>query len=190
MNQNKTIQQTALLVMDMQVGTLGMVKDAAVLITNVKTAIKRARAKKMPVLYVTVTFRKNYPEISDRNMLFSGIKQGQMGSFTENDAITQIHPDLAPEPDDVRIYKRRFSAFTGSDLEVILRSLGVENIILCGVFTSGVVLSTTREAADKDYRITVLSDCCGDPDQEAHRLLIEKILPMQAKVITVSGLVA
>jgi len=185
MNQNKTIQQTALLVMDMQVGILGMVKDATALITNVKTAIKNARAKKMPVLYITVTFRKNYPEISDRNVLFSGVKRGQMGSFTENDAITQIYPDLAPEPDDVKIYKRRISAFAGSDLEVILRSLNIENIVLCGVATSGVVLSTTREAADKDYKITVLSDCCADSDQEVHKVLIEKILPAQARVISV-----
>jgi nicotinamidase-related amidase len=178
-------QKNALLVMDMQVGILGMVKNSNTLIANVKTAIKKARAQKIPILYITVTFRKNYPEISDRNMLFSSVKQGQMGSFTENDAITQIHPDLAPEPNDVKIAKRRISAFAGSDLEIILRSLGVENVVLCGIATSGVVLSTTREAADKDYKITVLSDCCADPDQEVHKVLIEKVLSAQAHVISV-----
>jgi nicotinamidase-related amidase len=76
------------------------------------------------------------------------------------------------------------SAFTGSDLEVMLRSFEIKHLVLCGISTSGVVLSTVREAADKDYRITVLSDCCADRDEEVHRVLTTKIFPRQAEVIT------
>jgi nicotinamidase-related amidase len=54
-----------------------------------------------------------------------------------------------------------------------------------GIATSGVVLSTLREAADKDYQLTILSDCCADGDEEVHRVLISKIFPRQAEVITV-----
>jgi nicotinamidase-related amidase len=57
--------------------------------------------------------------------------------------------------------------------------------VLTGISTSGVVLSTLREAADKDYQITVLSDCCGDIDDEVHRVLTTKIFPRQADVLTV-----
>ena len=81
--------------------------------------------------------------------------------------------------------KRRVSAFSGSDLEVVLRSLGVSHLVLTGIATSGVVLSTTREAADKDYRITVLADCCADRDEEVHRVLTTKVFPRQADVRSV-----
>ena len=79
--------------------------------------------------------------------------------------------------------KRRVTGFAGSDLEVILRSQGIGHLVLAGLSTSGVVLSTLREAADKDYRISVLSDCCADPDPEVHQLLLTKIFPRQAEVL-------
>jgi nicotinamidase-related amidase len=52
-----------------------------------------------------------------------------------------------------------------------------------GIATSGVVLSTVRWAADADYEITVLSDCCANADEEVHRVLTQKIFPRQATVV-------
>jgi nicotinamidase-related amidase len=66
---------------------------------------------------------------------------------------------------------------------VVLRAQGIEHIVLAGISTSGVVLSTLREAADKDYEITVLSDCCFDRDEEVHRVLTEKVFAMQSNVL-------
>jgi nicotinamidase-related amidase len=71
------------------------------------------------------------------------------------------------------------SAFTGSDLDVLLRAAGGERIVLAGIATSGVVLSTVRQVADLNYRITVLSDACADADPEVHRVLMEKVFPRQ-----------
>jgi len=82
------------------------------------------------------------------------------------------------------VTKKRVSAFTGSDLEVLLRANGIRHLVLCGIATSGVVLSTLREAADKDYQVTVLSDLCADMDAEVHRVLLEKVFPRQAAVVT------
>lgn len=79
------------------------------------------------------------------------------------------------------------SAFAGSNLEVILRGKQIENLVICGISTSGVVLSTVREATDKDYVITVLSDACLDSDPEVHRVLTEKVFPRQAEVLTVDA---
>jgi nicotinamidase-related amidase len=67
-----------------------------------------------------------------------------------------------------------------------LRSFGIQHIVLTGIATSGVVLSTLREAADKDYRITVLADCCADGDEEVHRVLTTKVFPRQADVLTLA----
>jgi nicotinamidase-related amidase len=70
-------------------------------------------------------------------------------------------------------------------LEVILRSQAISRLVLCGIATSGVVLSTVLEAADKDYELTVLSDCCAGADGEVQRVLLTKIFPRYAQVITV-----
>ena len=78
------------------------------------------------------------------------------------------------------------SAFTGSDLQVVLRSIGAGTLVLTGIATSGVVLSTLRQAADLDYRLVVLSDGCLDADPEVHRVLTEKVFPRQAAVRTVA----
>ena len=85
---------------------------------------------------------------------------------------------------DIVVTKRRVSAFSGSDLEVVLRAQGISHLVLCGILTSGVVLSTLREAADKDYQLTVLADCCVDSDEEVQRVLLSKVFPRQAEVVT------
>ncbi|WP_432991543.1 cysteine hydrolase family protein [Dactylosporangium sp. CA-233914] len=83
--------------------------------------------------------------------------------------------------------QRRVSAFAGSDLDLLPRSRGVEHLVLTGIATSGVVLSTLRQAADLDYGLTVLADGCLDNDEEVHRMLTRKIFPRQADVVAVAG---
>jgi len=61
-------------------------------------------------------------------------------------------------------------------------------VILAGISTSGVVLSTIRDAADRDYQVLVLSHASADPEPGVHEFLIEKIFPRQAQVITVAEL--
>jgi nicotinamidase-related amidase len=168
--------------MDMQIGILGMLPAAATLISKVAKVIANARDQKIPVIYVTVGFRQGAPEVSMNNKSFSA---GKERFATANmDEFTKVHPDITPLAGEVTVMKRRISAFTGSDLEVVLRAFGIQHIILTGISTSGVVLSTIREAADKDYRITVLADCCADRDEEVHRVLTTKVFPHQAEVLT------
>jgi nicotinamidase-related amidase len=99
---------------------------------------------------------------------------------------TQLHPSLKPLEGEVVVIKRRVSAFAGSDLDVVVRAMGVDALVLCGIATSGVVLSTTRQAADLDFELTILSDACADADPEVHRVLLEKVFPRQATVTTVN----
>ena len=103
-------------------------------------------------------------EISRKNKSFSSIQN--RGDMRLSDASTRIHESVAPREGEPVVTKLRVSAFAGSDLEVLLRSMGIDSLVLSGIATSGVVLSTLREAADKDYRLTVLSDACLDADAE------------------------
>src|ERR1035438_6877855 len=173
---------TALLVMDVQGAMAKMLQEPDAFFASVNNAILTARQQKIPVIYVVVGFRKGYPEVSPTNRSFARLKEGVMNLDSAEGY--SVYTSVAPQPDDVIVTKKRVSAFTGSDLEVVLRSLGVRHIVLSGIATSGVVLSTLREAADKDYSITVLSDCCADPDDEVHRILTTKIFPRHAQVVS------
>jgi nicotinamidase-related amidase len=73
---------------------------------------------------------------------------------------------------------------------MILRAKKIDTLVLAGVATSGVVLSTTRHAADADYRIVIAGDACADRDDEVHRVLVEKVFPRQATVATTADVVA
>lgn len=176
-------QNTALLVMDMQTAILSMLPSSEEVINNVSKAIAKAREKNIPVIYVAVGFRQGCPEISASNKGFSAAKE-RFAAMDMNEFI-KIHPAIVPKEDELTVIKRRVSAFAGSDLEVVLRAKGIQHMVLTGVATSGVVLSTLREAADKDYQMTVLADCCADGDEEVHRVLTAKVFPRQAEVLNV-----
>lgn len=172
---------TALLVMDIQKRIVNRVQDAGFL-PRLGRAVDSARSADIPVLYVVVGLRAGHPEASPRNQAFGALPPD---SFTDNDPDAVIHPDLAPRPGETVITKKRVSAFTGSDLDVVLRAGNIEHLVLTGIATSGVVLSTLRQAADLDYRLTVLSDGCSDLDPEVHSVLTTKVFPRQAEVVTI-----
>jgi nicotinamidase-related amidase len=168
--QNET-RKTAFLVMDVQPGIVDRLPDKDAYLVKVAQAVDFAHAKRMPVIQVVVGFRPGAPEA--------------VGMFKEH-ASALINPQPAMEiaETDLVVTKRRVSAFTGSDLEVILRAQNVGHLVLTGIATSGVVLSTLREAFDKDYELTVLSDLCADFDADVHSVLINKVFPRQARVTT------
>lgn len=174
---------TALLVMDVQMGIIGRLPNAEELISKVSKAIASARNRQISVIYVVVGFRPGAPEVSMDNKSFAAGKE--IFANVSMEEFMQIHPDVAPQADEITVVKRRVSAFTGSDLDVVLRAKGIRHLVLMGVSTSGVVLSTVREAADKDFKLTVLSDCCADPDAEVHQILTTKVFPRQAEVMEV-----
>jgi nicotinamidase-related amidase len=177
---------SALLVMDVQRGVVERFSGDGSLLENLRQAIEAARTNGMTVIFVRVAFRAGHPEVNARNRSFAAIASQPSSEFSENHDATQIHPALEPRAEDPVVVKKRVSAFTGSDLEVLLRSLGVTHLVLTGIATSGVVLSTLREAADRDYELTVLSDACGDVDDEVHRVLTQKVFVRQAEVVTVA----
>ncbi|OIH92823.1 cysteine hydrolase family protein [Curtobacterium sp. MCBA15_001] len=173
---------TALLVMDYQnsiVERLGTPEALAAAVSAVDTARQRG----LPVVFVRVAFRPGAPEVAASNRMFGGMRD-RMGSQAPD--ATEVHAGFDLHADDIVVTKLRVSAFTGSDLEVLLRGLEVRDLVLAGIATSGVVLSTLRQAADLDFGLTVLSDACADGDAEVHRVLTEKVFPRQAEVTTVA----
>ncbi|MHB1252019.1 MAG: cysteine hydrolase family protein [Acidimicrobiales bacterium] len=173
---------TVVVIMDVQNGVVERLAErASAFLDTVVSVRDAARAARMKVIYVRVAFREGSPEVSRNNQAFSALIATT--GFFEGSPATQIHERLAPLENDVVVTKRRVSAFAGSDLEVVLRAMDADSLVLCGISTSGVVLSTVRQAADLDFKITVLSDACADFDPEVHRVLTEKVFARQALVL-------
>jgi len=99
------MDRTALLVMDVQRGIVERYADDPGYLDRLAAAIAKARAAKLPVIYVMISFRHGHPEISARNKSFSAIMTG--GGYTHDDPATSIHPAVAPQQGDIVVIKRR-----------------------------------------------------------------------------------
>lgn len=177
--------KSALLVMDVQRDVVAIADDGSGYLPRLRRAIDGARAAGVPVIYVVMQLKAGDPQVSARNKVVTNVVRA--GLFTEGAPGTEIHPDVVPEPGDPVVVKRRASAFSGSDLDLILRANDIDGLVLAGIATSAVVLSTACRAIDLDLGLTVLSDACLDTDPALHRVLTENLLPLWGDVLTVDA---
>ena len=176
-------QHTALLVLDYQPAILGSLGEAEALLTRVAAAIDVVRRHGGQIGYVRLAFDDaDYAAIPATSQIAPVVAAGR--AFHSDSPATAIHPRLAPAPGDLIVRKTRVGACATTDLDAQLRTRGITTLILAGVSTSGIVLSTVRDAHDRDYQVVVLADACADRDPAVHAFLLERIFPSQAQVIT------
>jgi nicotinamidase-related amidase len=181
--------RTALVLMDFQPAVLGTVSesDTAALIANAEKALTWARSAGLTVAHVRVAFRDaDYAAIPERNRAFAPLRGG--GIMADGSPECEIVESLRPQRDEIVVRKTRFGSFSTTSLSPRLRQAGIESLILAGITTSGVVLSTVRDAADQDFQVYVLADACADGNPHVHSLLIETVFPHQAYVISTAQL--
>jgi nicotinamidase-related amidase len=174
-------QRAALLVMDYQNGVVDMLGEPEDLLSRAADAIDTIRRAGGVVGYVRIAFEdadlEAFPPTSG-----IGARVGAYGQALHNDSPnTAVHHSVAPEPGDIIVRKTRVGAFSTTDLDALLRERGIDTLILAGISTSGVVLSTVRDASDRDYRVLVLADATADREPDLHEFLIERIFPRQAE---------
>ncbi len=180
------LKRAALLSLDLQAGVVSIyVKDDG-FIPRVAGVIERARGAGLTIVHVKVGFRPNVPEANTRNRFLSAVKASPRHQEFFQGESGAIHPALTPAAGDLVVTKSRISAFAGTDLDLLLRARGVETLILLGVATSGVVLSTFLVAVDADYEVLVIQDCCADLDAELHQTLLERHFPRLGSVLNAS----
>ncbi len=156
-------QKTAIIVLEYQNRVVAsVVQDPPGLTHRAAQVLQAARNAKIPVIYMR------------------HIRSG--GDPTSPDA--QVHPDVAPAPDEQMFVKSKPGAFSTTGLDVALREKGVDTLVLLGTYTSGCVLSTVRAAADINYKLVVVGDACADRNAEVHQFLVDRIFPWQCTVIT------
>jgi len=181
---------TALLGLDCQTGVVVYyAKPPEPFIERCSSVLQAARKAGVAVIHAKVGFRPGLPEVTMRNRLFASIKSSPARQKLFEGASGEIHPMLGPAPDEIVVTKHRISAFPGSDLQMILRAKEIDTLVLFGITTGGVVLSTLLEACDADYRTIVITDCCADTDAELHRVLTERLFPMRGEVLTAADFV-
>ncbi|MFJ3903722.1 cysteine hydrolase family protein [Streptomyces sp. NPDC090025] len=179
--------RTALLAMDFQYAIVPLAPEPEALLARVGGAIADVRAAGGTIGHVRVAFTEDdWATVPDRNITFSAA--AAMKGMHHEDDLTRIHPEVAPEDGDIVIRKVRFGAGSTTDLFERLAARGIDTLVLAGVSTSGVVLSTLMDAADRDYRVFVLSDGVADRDPEVDRVLVEKVFPSRAHVIDTARL--
>lgn len=178
--------RTVLLLMDFQSGIVGMFGAAgAGLVDNAVAARAAARKAGMAVMYIRVALTgEDAAAIPAHNRTFAAIAAS--GRLDDAGPATAIVPELAPAADEEVFRKRRVGAFSTTELGARLKARNMDTLVLAGLSTSGVVLSTLRDAADKDLRVFILGDCCADPDPEVHRILLDKVFPRQAEVVSLA----
>ena len=147
---------------------------------NVNAAIAKARTKDIPVIFVRVGFSPDYREWPESSPLFGAAKK--FGALQLGAWATEIHESLNKTDADFLVTKHRVSAFYATSLEVILRTLKADTLLIGGVATDIAVQSAAREAHDRDYRVVVLEDLCGAGSEDDHA----QALRLLAKVATVA----
>jgi nicotinamidase-related amidase len=180
-------KSTVLLVMNYQQEILSSIAEAGVLVSRLAGAITTVRRLGGQVGYVRVAFdESDYAAIPATNRAIAPLAGGGMRHRATPESA--VHEDVAPQPGDIIVRKARVGAFSATNLDKQLHDRRLTTLILAGISTGGVVLSTVREAADRDYQVFVLADGSADPDTEVHKVLTQKILPAQVDVITIAEL--
>ncbi|HWE87721.1 MAG TPA: isochorismatase family cysteine hydrolase [Terracidiphilus sp.] len=177
------LEHAALLSMDLHTSVVAAyLQGPEDFLTRIAGVQAAARESGIPVIHVQVGFRPGLPEISSRNALFAALKSSPQWQKMFAGDSGALHPAVAPMGDEIVVTKHRVSAFAGTDLEMILRAQEIDTLVLLGVATSGVVLSTLLDAADADFRLAVVPDCCADRDPELDACLKQRFFPMRAAV--------
>ena len=154
-----------------------------------KTAVVVIDYQPKTLSYFTKEFQNDI--IARANKVLSAVRQKgipvifvQKGESIPDE---QIHPQIIRQPRDLVLIKKNSGAFSTTNLDERMKKLGIDTLVLMGIYTSGAVMSTLRWGADINYKLYLVSDCCADRDPELHKVLLEKVFYHQSTVIPAKG---
>ncbi|MGV2906529.1 isochorismatase family cysteine hydrolase [Achromobacter sp. AGC25] len=173
--------RTALLVMHYQTDILELFPSVApALVSNTRRLCDAARQNGVSVYFANIRFSPGYPEVSPLNKNGQGIKQ--MGLFLGDD----LSPALGRQASEPLIIAHRASVFHGTDLQVRLSAQGIDTLMMAGIASTGVVLSSVAYASDADFRLMTVKDCCYDPDPVVHEHLFATAFESRTTVLSLA----
>jgi nicotinamidase-related amidase len=138
------------------------------ILPNVKKLISAFRQRRLPVIFTAHVHKSNRMDGGILGWWWEGM-------ILEGTQEAQIHPDLAPLPEEKVVFKHRYSAFYNTDLEIVLRCLKVSDLVISGVMTNLCCESTARDAYFRDYRVFFVMDGTGTVDEELHLATLKNL---------------
>jgi biuret amidohydrolase len=202
-------KQTAVVTIDMHRGHLDMEvatmpakpEDAKRVVSNARAALEFARAHGMPVIHVILVYRRipglgsegmvspfwkaMHAALGEEDRLTPGRRSTVREHNIEGSPGTEIIPELYRQGDYVIDNKKRLDCFYGTDLRLLLDTLGIRNVVLMGINTNTCVLNTAFTAFNFDYRVVVLSDCVASMyGDDLHALGLQNVARCLGWVIT------
>lgn len=172
----------ALVVVDIQAGSFVEKEDRAIAhmpgyaarMAKARVAIDKARARGIPVIFIQEVHRA---DLVDFGRELDGSEDIHC---LENDPGTEIAAkELGFQPADYLIKKRRYSAFFGTDLEILLRGLMVDTLLLCGGLTNVCIHYTFVDGHQSDYFCRVIEDCVAGSSENAHEAALQAMEYLQ-----------
>lgn len=167
-------QQTALIVVDLQQGIIGLrsIHPIAEVIDRTRSLIEAFRQNELPVVLVNVA--SGAPGRTEQPRRFETLPEGW----------TNLIPELDPQPNDILITKRTWGAFLNTDLEARLKQKGVTQVVVTGVATATGVESTARQAYELGFNVTLAIDAMTDERPEAHAYSLTHVFPRLGETAT------
>jgi nicotinamidase-related amidase len=153
---------------------------------NLARLLTAARAAGLLIVHVRAAWRPGSPEMNMAVPVFArGPDRAVEGTWDAD-----FYEPVAPQEGEIVVTKRGIGAFTGTELDRLLRVRRVDTVILCGIATNWVVEATAMDAADLGYRVIVPKDCSASVTGEMHLFATEKVLPDIATICTADDLIA
>lgn len=189
------MNKQALIIIDMENGFINpesaqCIKMAAQTVDRCAAAASEARKRGIPVIFVNRIYRKSGVDV-EHTRYRAWYDGGRAMSEDCEKVIDSNNPiGLSPEEKDIVIIKPRFSAFFMTELDLILRRLGIDTVILTGTTTPNCIRTTCYDAISLDYNVIVIDDCCSSQTEEIQRANIFDMKNIGAHIITADDFIA
>lgn len=145
-------------------------------------ALDAARAAQVAIVHVGNAWRDGHPDVNRHAPWMRDAKAA--GRSVQDTWGTEFYEPVAPIDGEFIVYKRAVSAFSGTELDRLLRVRDIFTIALAGSITNFAVEGTAREGSDRGYRVVILEDCCESVSDEWQDFSMTQILPMIAEIVT------
>ena len=182
-------QPSALLVIDLERGFLDQssplcIRQAAATLPACGRAIAYARGAGIPVFFVTRAYRANGSDVELTR--YRGWRDGgaPLAPGSTGPGSVETPPEVTPRPGDYTIVKPRFSAFFQTELDLILRRLGVHTLYLAGPTTPNCIRTTCYDGISLDYNVAVLTDCCSSNTDDIQQSNLRDMANIGAFLLT------
>ena len=153
------------------------------IVPRLQELLDAARAARLPIIYTHEAHRASRIDFGRE------LDYGEILHCLEGSRGVEIIPELRPRADDYILVKRRYSAFFATDLDLLLKGLGVDTVVLTGVATDVCVRATAQDAMQLDYRVIVPRECVAGTSVSRHDAALENIAYVFGKVFSLSAVI-